>query len=102
MPRTSPYGIELSKGERVALEARVRSYTSPYIDVIRAKIILMAADGMQNIEIAERVDLPRQVVSKWRKRFFEEGIPGLEERPRGGKPAIFSPTGGGRGEGIGL
>lgn len=102
MPRTSPYTIELSKDERVALEGRVRSYTSPYIDVIRAKVILMAADGMQNIEIGERVDLPRQVVSKWRKRFFEEGIPGLEERPRGGRSAVFSPTGGGRGEGTGL
>ena len=102
MPRTSPYAIKLSKDDRVALEARARSYTSPYKDVVRAKIILMASSDMQNKEIAERVDLPRQVVSKWRKRFFEEGICGLEERPRGGKPAVFSPTGGGRGEGAGM
>lgn len=102
MPRSSPYAIKLSRDESVALEARARSYTSPYRDVVRAKIILMASSGMQNKEIAERVDLPRQIVSKWRKRFFEEGIPGLEERPRGGKPAVFSPTGRGRGEGSGL
>ncbi len=102
MPRTSPYAIKLSKAERAEMEARARSYTSPYMDVVRAKIILMAAEGMENKEIGQKVDLPRQIVSKWRKRFFEEGIPGLEERPRGGKPGIFSPTGGGRGQGAGL
>jgi transposase-like protein len=102
MPRISPYTIELSAEERAELEARTRSYTSPYKDVVRAKIILMAAEGMENKEIGQRIDLPRQIVSKWRKRFYEEGLPGLEERPRGGKPAAFSPTGGSRGQGAGL
>jgi len=102
MPRTSPYTIELSAEERAELEARTRSYTSPYKDVVRAKIILMAAEGMENKEIGQRIDLPRQIVSKWRKRFYEEGLPGLEERPRGGKTAVFPPTGGSRGQGVGL
>jgi transposase len=79
------------------LEATARSYTSPYCDVIRAKIVLYAADGLDNDQIAARVDTPRQIVSKWRKRFFEEGVGGLEERPRRGRPGRFSPLRRGRG-----
>lgn len=73
------------------LEARARKYTSSYRDVIRAKIVLYAADGLDNDKIAARLDTPRQIVSKWRKRFFEEGIAGLEEQDRRGRPARFSP-----------
>jgi transposase len=91
MPRASPFVIELSAGERKMLESTARSYTSPYCDVIRAKIALYAAQGLGNDEIALRLDTPRQIVSKWRKRFFEEGLAGLEERPRRGRPARFSP-----------
>ena len=58
---------------------------------MRAKIVLMAAGGLDNDEIAARLDTSRVIVSKWRKRFFEEGIPGLEERPRGGRPRVFPP-----------
>jgi transposase-like protein len=79
MPRDSPYAIELSKDERARLEVRARRYTSPYRDVIRAKIILLAAEGLSNDSIASRLDTPRQIVSKWRKRFFDERLPGLEE-----------------------
>jgi len=93
MPRRSPYVIELSQEEREALEGTAAKYSSPYRDVMRAKIVLNAARGLSNEEIASRLDLPRQVVSKWRKRFFEEGMPGLAERPRRGRPAVFSPTG---------
>ncbi len=46
-----------------------RKYTSPYRDVIRAKIILLANEGLSNDLIASRLDTPRQIVSKWRKRF---------------------------------
>ena len=70
MPRSSPFEIVLSPEERQALEAMARKYTLPYRDVVRAKVVLLAAEGLQNIEIARRLDLPRQIVSKWRKRFF--------------------------------
>jgi transposase len=73
------------------LEAIARKYTSPYRDVIRAKIVLYAAQGLDNDKIAQRLDTPRQVVSKWRKRFFEQGMAGLEELPRQGRPSVFSP-----------
>lgn len=91
MPRKSPWIIELTPEERKRLEAVARKYTSSYRDVVRAKIALYAADGLGNDEIAARVDTPRQMVSKWRKRFFQERFRGLEERPRGGRPARFSP-----------
>jgi transposase len=91
MPRKSPFVIELSREERTSLEAVARQYTSPYRDVIRAKIALYAADGLDNDQIAARLDTPRQIVSKWRKRFFEERLEGLEERSRRGRPARFPP-----------
>ena len=91
MPRQSPFAIRLSSAERRELEAVARRYTSPYRDVIRAKIVLYAADGLSNDLIAARLDTPRQIVSKWRKRFHDERLLGLEEQTRGGAPARFSP-----------
>lgn len=91
MPRRSPYDIVLTVEQRAALEERARRYTLPYREVIRAKIVLLAAQGIGNDEIAARLDLRREIVSKWRKRFFQEGLAGLEERPRSGRPGVFSP-----------
>lgn len=99
MPRTSPYRIELSADERLVLETRARKYTLPYRDVVRARIVLLAAEGLRNDEIAGRLDTRREVVSLWRKRFFEQRLAGLEELPRHGRPAVFSPRGGDRGQG---
>ena len=83
MPRKSPYAINLSKEERRLLEAMARRYTSAYCDVVRAKIVLLAAEGLSNDVIASRLDTPRQIVSKWRKRFALARLPGLESQPRG-------------------
>lgn len=91
MPRKSPYVFVLDADDRSALEARARRYTLPYRDVVRAKIVLLAAEGLDNDEIAARLDTRREIVSKWRKRFYEQGLPGLEERPRGGRPPVFPP-----------
>jgi len=91
VPRKSPYVVRLSADQRRELEARARRYTLPYRDVVRAKIVLMAAEGYDNDEIALRLDTRREIVSKWRKRFFEQGLAGLEEHPRGGRPPVFSP-----------
>ena len=91
MPRISPFSIVLTHEERKELEKNTRKYTSPYRDVIRAKVILLAAKGLENKQIAEHLDMPRQIVAKWRKRFFEERLAGLDERPRRGRPPVFSP-----------
>lgn len=93
MPRRSPYTIELSEEERQILEARARKYTLPYRDVVRAQMVLLAARGLRNDAIAHRLNTRREVVSMWRKRFFQEGLAGLEERPRRGKPPAFPPRG---------
>jgi transposase-like protein len=91
MPRRSPFEIHLSTPERTELERRAATYTAPYRDVIRAKIVLMAADGLQNKEIAHRLSLPVQIITKWRKRFYHERLPGLDERPRTGRPPQHVP-----------
>jgi transposase len=91
MPRHSPYSIVLSSSEKNALESITRKYTSPYYQVVRAKVILLAAQGLDNDQISSQVSLPRQIVSKWRKRFFEERLAGLENLPRSGRPPSFSP-----------
>ncbi len=102
MPRHSPYAVALTDEERRHLQETARKYTSPFCEVIRAKIILLAAEGLENTEIAARLDLPRQIVSKWRKRFCRERLDGLESRPRRGRPNLFPPRGRGRGQGSGL
>ena len=91
MPRKSPFPVALTEQERSILQGQAGKYTSPYRDVVRAKIILLAAQDLGNDDIATRVDLPRQIVSKWRKRFFLDRLAGLDEEPRGGRPARFSP-----------
>ena len=93
MPRTIPFDIRLSPKEREILEARARKYTSPYFEVLRAKMILLAAQGQANDEIATALSVGRDVVSLWRKRFFHERISGLDERPRPGRPRVFPPRG---------
>ena len=92
MPRHSPFTIILSADEECRLQRLARQYTSPYCDVMRAKVVLLAAQGLQNKEIGERLELPRQIVCKWRKRFFDERLAGLEERPRRGRPRDFPPS----------
>ena len=92
MPRSSPYEIVLSKQERAELEARARRYMSPYAEVVRARIVLMAADGLRNDQIAARLRCGRDVVSQWRKRFFETRLSGLEDLPRRGRPPTFPPS----------
>ena len=94
MPRTSPFVIKLRPEERRDLETRAAKYTLPYFEVLRARMILHAADGLANDEIARRLDTRREVVSLWRKRFFAKRLAGLEELPRPGRPRSFPPRSG--------
>lgn len=94
MPRKIPYDVVLSEEEAKELSRRAGKYTLPYFVVMRAKIILLAAQGLRNDEIADRLNTRREIVSMWRKRFFEERLRGLEERPRPGRPRSFPPRSG--------
>ncbi|MGH2713971.1 MAG: helix-turn-helix domain-containing protein [Thermoleophilaceae bacterium] len=67
--------------------------------VVRAKLVLLAADGHTNREIAGRVDMSADRVGDWRRRFGEEGLEGLEDRARSGRPRRFPPGRGRRSEG---
>ena len=91
MPKKSPFVIMLTNHEKEKLEQLAKKYTSSYYIVVRAKIILMAAQGLDNKIIGERLSLPRQIVSKWRKRFYEQRLDGLEDLPRSGRPSAFPP-----------
>jgi len=102
MPRKSPYEIVLSSGELRELHRRAAKYTLPYFIVVRAKVILLAAEGYSNDEIALRLNTRREVVSMWRKRFFEQRLQGLEELPRPGRPRVFPPRADRSGQGAGL
>lgn len=102
MPRKSPFRVVLSEEEERELTARAHKYTLAYFQVQRAKIILLAAQGLDNEAIARRLDTRREVVWFWRKRFLEERLEGLEERPRPGRPRAFPPRGGRARQGPGL
>jgi hypothetical protein len=91
LPRSSPFSIALSADEERELRRRAAKYTLPYFEVVRARMILLAAEGLSNDDIADRLDTRREVVSMWRKRFFEERLAGLEERARPGRPRAFPP-----------
>ena len=91
MPQKSPYKIILAKDEREELTRRAGKYTLPYFKVLRAKMILLAHQGLSNDEIADRLSTRREIVSMWRKRFFEERLDGLEDRQRPGRPRVFPP-----------
>jgi transposase len=87
--RCSPFRVVLSPEDRVVLEERASSRTAGHAEVVRARIVLLAAEGTQNVEIARRVGVCVDVASRWRKRFCEEGLAGLADRPRSGRPRRF-------------
>ena len=90
MTRKSPFHIVLSAKEAAELNRRAVRYTLPYFEVVRAKMILMAAQGIDNDQIAARLDTRREVVSQWRKRFFTDRLAGLDERARPGRPRMLA------------
>ncbi len=83
--------LTLSEEDRATLEQRARGYSAArHAQVVRAKIVLAAAQGAQTKVIAERLGIHVDVVSRWRKRFCAEGIDGLKDRKRSGRPRVFA------------
>src|SRR3972149_641168 len=81
--------IELTEEERKVLEGRVRATTSPARDGVRARIVLLAAQGRRNDEITPRVGISAAAVSRWRVRFARQGMAGLQDAPRPGRPEAY-------------
>src|SRR5436190_4832704 len=74
--------LEVSPRDSAELERRVRDRGAPAREVARARIVLLSARGLTGPQIAERVGCSEPTVVLWRRRFAEEGLPGLDERPR--------------------
>jgi transposase len=89
MSRRSPFVVRLSVIARMAVGELAVSRTAPHSQVVRARIVVLAAENMANVDIAERVGVCVDSVSKWRKRFCEEGLAGLKDRARSGRPRQF-------------
>jgi transposase len=86
MPRGKAITIALTGREREALERNVRRRNGAYALAQRSRMILLAADGLSNQDIASRAGTSAATVSLWRRRFAEKRIAGLQEEPRGGRP----------------
>ena len=78
--------IVLSEKERFELEARVRRRKIARADSMRAEIVLLSADGLNNCAIADEVGVSRMTVMTWRKRFAARRLDGLDDEPRCGAP----------------
>jgi transposase len=87
---SSPYVIILSADEHHELTGRAGSARSAHRDVVRARIILAAAEGVSNARIAVGLGLHVDTVRKWRRRFCQHRLAGLADLPRKGRPRIFS------------
>jgi transposase len=82
--------VVLRTCEREELERVVRAGKSRQRDVVRARIVLFAAQGLTSREIARRSGLTEKAVGKWRRRFAKEGPKALGDAPRSGRPCVFT------------
>src|SRR5579875_2465203 len=82
--------VRLRPEDRAVLEARCRAATTPQRDVRRARIRLLAAEGASTRSISRTVGVEEAVVSTWRNRFADEGLDGLKDRQRSGKPKTYT------------
>lgn len=87
---SSPCVIILTATEKAVLQARATSARAPYRMVIRARIVLAAARGHTNAAIVADVGMHIDTVRKWRHRFHRLRVAGLEDRPRSGRPPVFT------------
>ena len=84
-----PLAVVLSDEDRVVLERWSRRPKGPHSIAQRARIVLLAADGLTNMLIGERVGVNHTTVTKWRRRFVEGGLDALADEPRPGTPRKF-------------
>ena len=97
----SPRLIEVTATERATLVHLRRSTAVAAGRVQRARIVLLAADGVRLRCIATQLGVDRKVVRKWLDRFRQHGLAGLADLPRPGRPRAFSPCGGLAGGAVG-
>jgi transposase len=79
--------VDISESDRRELQRRARAKGAPARVVERARIVLLAADGVPGKQIAVRVGCAEPTVVTWRRRYAEQGLAGLEDLPRSGTPS---------------
>src|SRR3954471_19693749 len=82
--------VHLSRKDRKVLEACCRSPMTLQRDLKRARIVLLAADGRRTRPIAKEVGVQPRIVSRWRHRYADHGLEGLQDKPRPGKQPIYT------------
>ena len=90
MPPNVAVAIELTDDERSQLQAWTRRRTSAQALALRSRIVLLAAEGLKNTEIAERLGVQRNMAARWRARFARHRLDGLTDEPRPGQPRKIS------------
>jgi transposase len=90
MPSSVLAPVELSAAERAQLESWTRRRTSAQALAMRSRIVLLAAAGRGNTDIARELGIHRNVAAKWRSRFLSHRLDGLTDEPRPGRPRTIS------------
>ncbi len=91
--RKTSLHVILTAEERDRLEQRLRCTTTPLGLARRCRAILGVADGLPLVEVARLVGLAERHVRKWVRRFLEDRLDGLRDRPGRGRKPVFSPRG---------
>jgi transposase len=90
MPFPVAVPIELTVSEREQLESWSRRHTSAQALALRSRIVLTAAEGLTNTEVAARLQIKRGTAAKWRTRFAQARLDGLTDEPRPGQPRTIT------------
>ena len=93
MPMPFSAAIVLTDSQRSRLEALVRAGSTPQALVFRCRLVLRIAaeDQPTNLEVAAAFRCDRHTVGIWRNRYLAQGVAGLQDAPRSGRPRSFSP-----------
>ena len=89
----SAAALEMTADQRAALERIARSSVLPHRQVVQARALLWAADGVANEEIARRSGVDADAVRRWRRRFAETGVDGVGVIAKGRGRKSWLPAG---------
>ena len=93
MPVPHAPQVGLAADEQHRLESIVRAHSTPQALSFRCQLILRAAaaDRPSNLQVAKELSCDRHTVGRWRSRYLEQGLSGLQDAPRPGRPRRFAP-----------
>ena len=97
MPVPIACPVSLTPDEHARLESLVRAHSTPQALAFRCRLILRTAapDQPSNVQVATELACERHTVGRWRQRYLQHGLIGLQDAPRAGRPRRFSPRGSG-------